>query len=200
MSAATLAPPKIAPPPSAVPRRGYRFPVDDYQRMVEIGLLGPEHRVELLDGEVVPKMAIGERHAAFVTALTDWSYANFLGRATIRVQNPVRLAESMPEPDLVLARLRADRYAARTPEPADCLLVIEVADTSAEDDLGRKATLYAAAGIVEYWVVDLLRGIVHVHLGPQPNGTWTSVEQVRTGRLAPQAFPDATLEVAELLA
>ena len=199
MSAATLAPPKIAPPPTAVPRRGYRFPVDDYERMVEIGVLGPQHRVELLDGEVVEKMSIGKRHMRCV----KWSnrcWMRALGdRAIVSVQNPLRLPSSMPEPDLALLKFRADCYAERIPEPADCLLVIEIADTSAEDDLGRKAALYAAAGIVEYWVVDLPRGIVHVHLGPQADGTWTSVEQVRTGRLAPQAFPDAALEVAELL-
>ena len=75
-----------------------------------------------------------------------------------------------PEPDVVLLRPRDDDYDSGMPTPADVLLLVEVADTSLEYDRFTKGPLYAGAGIIEYWVVDLLREVLLVHRNPGSNG------------------------------
>jgi Uma2 family endonuclease len=182
-------------------RTRFRFSVEKYERMVECGVLTKRDRVELIDGEIVDKTTISDRHAACVTFLTEWCYNTLAARATIRVQNPISLATSVPEPDLAVAKPRSDFYRTGKPQPADLLLVIEVADETEAYDRKVKSPLYAAARIAEYWVVDLPNAAVWVHRGPKADGTWTTVDAMRSGEtLAPVAFPDAALIVAELLA
>jgi len=148
-----------------------RFTVDEYHRMAEAGILDEDERVELLDGEVVAMSPIGRRHAACVDRLTHWLTATLGNRAIVRVQNPIALdAHSEPEPDLALLRPRDDFYATRTPGPADITLVIEVADTTIDKDRKVKLPLYARHGIVEVWLIDLIKDAVEVHRSPSPDG------------------------------
>ncbi len=188
-----------APLPES-PRPRFRLSVERYERMVAAGILDENDRVELLDGEIVEKMAIGPLHCSRLNRLTKAFYAGLADRAAIRVQDPVRLPGSVPEPDLALAKPRADDYAKSLPTQADLLLVVEVADSSLEEDRGFKSRLYAAAGVPEYWVVDLPGGCVWVCRGPQPDGAWATVEAQRPGAaLAPLAFPELALDLAALL-
>jgi Uma2 family endonuclease len=89
-------------------------------------------------------------------------------RAKIRCQDPITLPNnSEPEPDIVIARLREDNYLDSHPTPADIILVIEVADSTLGFDRNTKAPLYAAAGISEYWIVNLVDDRLEVYSQPE---------------------------------
>jgi Uma2 family endonuclease len=127
--------------------------------MAEVGILRPDARVELIEGEIIDMAPNGSRHAGTIDQLA----AIFGGlerpardRVMVRVQNPVRLDEhSEPEPDVALLRPRADFYKSAHPRPPDVLLIIEVSVTSLRYDREIKVPLYARNGIREVWVIDL---------------------------------------------
>src|SRR5262245_16793442 len=157
----------------AISRR--RFTVDDYHRMGEVGILSPTDRVELIDGEIVTKMAIGPRHGACVDRATRALVTTVDTSAIVRVQGSIRLdLFNEPEPDIVLLRPRADFYASAHPGPEDILLVAEVAESSIDFDRSIKMRLYARAGVPEYWLVDLNEDVVRVHSEPL-NGIYRTV-------------------------
>lgn len=137
--------------------RNRRFTADEYQRMGETGILSPDDRVELIDGEVLAMTPIGSRHAASVDRATRVFVTHVSGdEAIVRVQGPVRLSPYTElEPDIVLLRPRADFYASAHPGPADVLLLVEVAESSIDFDRDVKAYVYAQSGVSEYWLVDL---------------------------------------------
>jgi Uma2 family endonuclease len=178
-----------------LPRR--RFSTDEYERIVEAGILGPGDRVELIEGEIVEMAAIGSRHAACVTKLQVLLAA---GAGLIRAQQPIRLDDlSEPEPDLAVVRRRDDYYAAAHPGPRDVLLLVEVSDTSFPTDLGATLPLYAAAGIAEAWIVDLQGGRVLVHREPTAVGFRKLTAYGRGERISALAFPDLGLAVDDVL-
>ncbi|RME65390.1 MAG: Uma2 family endonuclease [Caldilineae bacterium] len=147
------------------------FTTTEYEQMVAAGLLGEDDRVELLDGEIVQMSPIGSRHAACVNRLTRLLTRVVGQKAIVSVQNPVRLDDySEPEPDLAVLVYREDFYAEAHPTPQDVLLLIEVVDTSAEQDRSVKLPLYARAGIPETWLVDLEAGVVDAYRTPSAEG------------------------------
>jgi Uma2 family endonuclease len=112
-------------------------------------------RVELIRGEIVQMTPINIAHANCATRITEWSFQSAdLNRVMICGQNPIRIPanNSEPEPDVVW--VNRQQYS-RHPEPADILLLIEVADSSLEFDRTEKLAIYAEAGIAEYWIVNL---------------------------------------------
>jgi Uma2 family endonuclease len=169
--------------------------------MGESGVLGPDERVELLNGEVVPMSPIGSEHGSIVDLLAEFFHRVSGGRFAIRTQGPLALSDcSEPEPDLML--LRRDRAPFRTghPTPEDVLLLIEVADSSRQRDLGAKLALYAAGGIAEYWVADIAAQTMIVHRDPDPASLmYRSVERFGRGQqVAPLAADDCQLDLAWL--
>jgi Uma2 family endonuclease len=113
---------------SAIELPRWRFTVEDYERMGRAGILGEDDRVELLQGEIVAMARIGRVHAGVVDRLYHMLVRRLAGRASVRGQNPLRLApHSEPQPDLVVVRSRHDYYQLAHPVPDDVLLVIEVA-------------------------------------------------------------------------
>ncbi len=182
----------------ALPLR--RFTVEEYHRLAEAGILTEDDRVELIEGELVKMSPIGSRHAACVRRLADWFFTHHGHRFLVSVQDPISLGPySEPQPDLALLRPRADFYASAHPGPSDVLLVIEVAESSADYDREHKLPLYGRAGIPEAWVVDLSRGEVVVGRDPSPEG-YRTVRIARRGEtLSPLAFPDLALPVEEIL-
>ena len=106
----------------AVMLKRYRFTVEEYERLAEAQVLTQCDRVELLDGEIVEMSPIGDRHASVVSRLTHL-FLNHLGeRSTVWVQNPLRLraVRSMPQPDVVLLRSRADFTPPASLDPTSC--------------------------------------------------------------------------------
>ncbi|MDP9372388.1 MAG: Uma2 family endonuclease [Chloroflexota bacterium] len=179
-----------------MPRR--RFTVDDYERMAEAGILTEDDRVELIAGEIVEMAAIGIRHAGCVTALTDL-LSELVGReVSISVQNAVRLAEDgEPQPDVAV--LKRGRYQRVRPTVADILLVIEVAEPSRDYDRNVKMPLYAAAGIPEVWLVDLIAQTVERHTEPH-DGRYSLIALAGRGQsLASTVLPGVTIAVDDIL-
>jgi Uma2 family endonuclease len=205
--ASELSPPPEGEGPAAgmEPRRR-RFTVDEYYRMAAAGILKPEERVELIDGDIIEMSPIGSPHAAAVKRATHLFYRTIGDRAVVSVQDPVRLhSRSEPEPDLALLRPRADFYAEAHPTPKDVLLVVEVADTSEAYDRRVKFPRYAQAGIPEAWLLILSGSLdsravaLEVHREPSPQG-YGRVQRFGRGEcLAPVAFPDVVLAVTDLL-
>lgn len=136
--------------------RRHRYTVDDYYRMVEVGILTPDARVELIDGEVIEMPPIGAPHASVVTDLQNLLVEAVGKSAIVRVQNPVHLNHfNEPEPDIALVRPPARKYREAHPKPADVMLLIEVADTSLRFDRDVKIRTYARGGVPEVWLLDL---------------------------------------------
>jgi len=182
----------------AFPRR--RFTVEQYERMVEAGVIRPDERVELLDGEVVEMPPIGPPHASRVDRCNA-HLGRVLGSGVIiRVQSPLRLSDlSMPEPDITVLRHRDDFYGARHPTVADVLLLIEVGDTSARFDREVKLPLYAAAAVHEVWLLDVTAGAVSVFREPGPTGYQTLGTAHHGDLLRPTAVEGAVVAAADLL-
>lgn len=144
-----------------------RFTVDEFHRMTAAGILAPEDHVELVSGRIVQMAAIGSRHAACVARLTRLMPPLLTHDLIVWVQNPLRLDRYTElVPDFALLRYRADFYAESHPGPKDVLLLVEVADTTLDHDLGTKIPAYAAAGVPEVWLVDLTRERVERFSGP----------------------------------
>lgn len=141
--------------------------VDEYYLMAEAGVLKPEARVELIEGEVIDKRRQSSRHAFVVNTLVH-SLMHAVGAASVvTCQTPLRLSiRSEPEPDLMLLRPRADQYGQSHPSAADVLLLVEVADSSARYDRQIKLPLYARHGVPTVWIVDLDAGLLRMHSRP----------------------------------
>ena len=156
--------------PCAPPSR-HLISVDAFHRMGETGILGPQDRVELIDGEIIDMSPIGVLHAAIVARLASHFSQRLGPMGVVWCQNPLRLDDiSEPEPDIAILRPRADFYMTAHPGAADVLLVIEVADTSLAYDLGTKVPLYARHGIPEVWVIDAATRHTRVFRRPVGNG------------------------------
>jgi Uma2 family endonuclease len=184
----------------AVEPKRYRFTRADYHRMAQTGILKPDARVELIDGDIVEMNPIGRRHKASVDRLTRMLDRNVGDAAIVRVQSSIALGDyGEPEPDLVLLRFRADFYAESDEVPDDILLVVEVADTSESYDRRTKAPQFAQSGIPELWIVDLNRAWVTRYLDPTSDGYATTQVFRRGESLSPLAFPSLMIAVNDIL-
>ena len=163
-----------------LPRR-HRLTVSDYYRMAEVGILAPDARVELIDGDIIDMPPPGSLHAVTVRRLNKILTRAAGDSASVLVQDPVRLSDlSEPQPDLALLRPRDAFYSQHHPGPADILLVVEVADTSLRFDRDTKVALYAVHGIPEMWLVDLPHGRIVRHRAPA-QGSYSLVDQPDLG-------------------
>jgi Uma2 family endonuclease len=176
-----------------------RFSVDEYYAMARAGILSVNDRVELIDGEILAMTPVGPVHATVVDRVGRMLMRGVGEQALVRVQNPIRLdAFTEPQPDVALLRLPDDPYIATHPQPADILLVVEVADSSLGYDRDVKASLYARAAIAEYWLVDPAATIVTCYASPE-TGTYREVVVRGRGQsIAPTALPDCTIRVDDL--
>lgn len=168
--------------------------------MAETGVLSPDARVELLDGEIIDRSPIGPFHGGVVNYLTEIFTAAAKGRWITAIQNPIRLDDhSEPQPDVVLLKPAKDFYRRRHPTPEDVFLLIEIADTSLESDQEQKLPAYGKAGVREGWIVNLNEPSVEVYGEPRFTG-YGSKTVLKTGASAtPLAFSDMAVSVAELL-
>ena len=134
-----------------------RFTIAEYHRLIKLGFLTEDDRVELIRGELIQMAAKGTAHSVCNTKLFREVDRLVGDRAVVRSQEPIILpSNSEPEPDLVIARGQADDYLASHPQPADILLVIEVSDSTLAYDQTIKRSLYAEAQIHHYWIVNLV--------------------------------------------
>ena len=168
--------------------------------MAETGVLKPEARVELLNGQIVDMSPIGPFHGGAVSRLIRLFSKLSNDRWFVWSQNPVTLDDfSEPQPDLMLLKPAADDYTTVLPAADDVFLLVEVSDSTLAFDRREKLPLYGRAGVREVWIVNLPDETVEVYREPHYEG-YASTEILRPGSQArPLAFPDAAVDVGALL-
>lgn len=178
-----------------------RVSIAEYERMIGEGAFIPqeEHHVELIRGEIREMSPIYPPHEGALDHLTYWSMDNApRDQVWIRNQNSLGIPEleSIPQPDLFWVRKRD--YSKVRPAVEDVFLLIEVADSSLRFDRGRKAELYAEAGIADYWIANVKEQVIEVRRQPV-EGTYQQIETFPVGQsVAPLAFPEIELAVADV--
>lgn len=187
----------LTPPPpelEATPQGRKRWTRDECLFLENAGLLRGHY--ELLDGEIIRKMSQGRRHALVVSLVFAYLIALFGARrvqtqATMEVRTEDQ-ATNRPEPDLVVLRTDTDII----PTGREVLLAVEISDTTQTDDFGWKATLYARAGVEEYWVLDLPRRVLVVFRQPDGDRWNERLEFSAEGHIAPLAAPSSPVAVS----
>ena len=179
-----------------------RWSVEEFQCAIRLGLFREDERLELLDGEIFKQMPPDPSHSSTIPlSHVTLNRAFAMVDCHLRTENPITLtgSSSQPQPDIVVAQGSPRLYATRHPAPTDILLVVEVSASTLTDDRTEKSALYAAAGISEYWIVNLRDRQLEVHRLPQ-NGIWTQTQVVAaTGSIAPLAALNMPVTVADLL-
>jgi Uma2 family endonuclease len=175
--------------------------VEEFEALAEQQGWDEDTPVELLDGELVWMSPTNDPHIGCVNRLNRLFHRRFPeGLVLVSVQNPVRAGQhDQPEPDIALLTPRADDYGTAKATPPDMLLLVEVADRTLRTDLGRKARIYASAGVPEYWVVDLNTRTLYVHRVPR-DGAYRSRFVLTGDQEISAAFaPTVHFSVAEIL-
>ncbi len=182
----------------ALPMPHHRFSITEYERMVEVGILTEDDRVELINGEIIAMSPIGPRHVDSVGILSRLLTFAVPSDVLVLVQSPVRLPDTTePEPDIALVRFA--RYRRALPEPNDVFALIEVSDTTRDYDRNTKLPLYAAAGIPEAWLVDIAADRIERHTEPAADG-YQLIRYFGRGTLVESvAVPTLAIPVDEIL-
>lgn len=173
--------------------------VDEYHRMIETGILAEGDRVELLEGQIVemnpqlpPHAATTQRAFRYLDRLLDEV-------AYVRMQLPITLKpKSEPEPDIAVVRIDPNEYGNCHPTPADIFLIIEVADSTLLNDRQQKALIYAKAGILDYWILDVNARQVYVFREPTQAGYQQEKTFPANTMLAPIALPNQDILLNQL--
>jgi Uma2 family endonuclease len=187
--------------------RPYRWTLEDYEQLIALGLLEDKH-VELMQGEILAMAPMGEPHALTIIHLTEALLPHFNTRTGyhLRAQMPLALPALTcePEPDLALVPLETPTNDAGRPLSAS--LIVEVAESSLAYDRDRKGPLYAAAGIQDYWLINLPERCVEVYRQPVPDAAsfsgwrYQARQILRAGeQVAPVVAPEVVVAVGELL-
>jgi Uma2 family endonuclease len=181
-----------------------RFTRKEYERMAAQGILRPDERVELLDGEIVVMSPQGSRHTTVLRLVEKALNKAFGAGYDVRTQVPLLLgARSEPEPDVAVVTGSPDDYLDEHPKTA--LLVVEVADRTLALDRGKKLAIYARAGIQDCWIINLVDRVLEVHRNPRPSSgklgwTFKDVQRLKNREtVRPLAAPRAKLSVASFL-
>lgn len=182
------------------------FSIEEYHWLIERGFFHESEHVELIGGVLHQMSPEGPRHVAAIDGVLDHFYSALSELVQVRVQHPIWLPDvnSEPEPDLVLAEKREDKYSGRHPLPTEVFLVIEVAASSLEEDRLIKVPLYAAAGIAEYWIVNLVEDQIEVYRKPKSPVEGAAYYRERhtfsaQDTVTPTHFPDCSLAVKDVL-
>jgi len=182
-----------------------RWSREQFEKMIEAGIFPPGTRAELIDGEIFSMTPQKRKHAAAIRAAEEALRAAFGTGFDVQVQLPLALdPSSEPEPDLSVVRGSWRDY--RDAHPPSAVLVVEVADTSLGFDRDRKGSLYARAGIADYWIVNLPAGRIEVYRDPAQSAealcgwSYRTVQRYGPGQhLAPLAAPESIISVDDLL-
>ena len=147
-----------------------KLSVSEYERMVALGSFSClERRIEFIRGELREMSPAGPVHEDYIEFLLSWAAPLLAAnRYKVRSQSGLLIGNSVPKPDFTL--LAPKRYGRNRPTADDVLLIVEVAESSLNYDLGEKAQLYAEGGVSEYWVVDVAGQTLHRHQAPSESG------------------------------
>lgn len=186
--------------PAEVGVSRHRLTADQYHQMAKAGVLAPDARVELIEGEIIDMAPIGTGHWSVVNRLNDMFTTALHGRAIVSVQSSLRLGDfSEPEPDVGVFKYRADFYAERHPTAADTFLLIEVADTTAPYDRRVKVPLYAKHAVPEVWIIDLEAAVVRFYRQPHGDRYVEVIENAAPGPTPIGALPGVTIDLSGIL-
>ena len=190
---------------ASYPIRNRHWTRKEYDELIKSGFFVEDEPMELLGGQLIVAEPKGSPHSTAVALAVEALRAAFGSGWLVRVQDPIALdAESEPEPDVAVVPGRALDYLAE--HPACPALVVEVAESSLAFDRGHKGSLYARAGLADYWIVNLVDEVFEVYRGPALDRSaefgwrYLDVQALRPGAtVAPLARPDVTVAVADLL-
>ena len=175
----------------------HRWTRQQYEQMVDAGVLTTEDRVELIDGQIVPMSSQNSRHATAATQLVHLLMRSSPSTHHVRSQVPLALGEhSEPEPDVMVVEGPPSAYA--TGHPTHAILVIEVAEASLSKDREQKRLLYARHGIPEYWIVNLVDQHLEVYRDPA-SGDYKSKTTLERDEAITPPFADTSLSVEQLI-
>ncbi len=178
---------------------------EEYYKMADAGVFRPGERVELIGGRIVTMSPQNSPHATSLLLLHDTLRQIFSVGYVIRIQLPLDLTPvSQPEPDIAVVSGSIRDYAKAHPTTA--VLVVEIAESTLVFDRGEKASLYAGAGIPEYWIVNLRNQRLEVYRDPIPMtgesygyGYRTRTQCAAGDTVTPLADPQSIIQVADLL-
>ncbi len=187
------------------PRRR-QFTAAEFWKMYELGFFN-QQRVELIGGEIVTKMTQSNWHAIGISYMRDALEAAFGPAYWVRVQNTLDLSPlSVPDPDLAVILGTPRQFHGQRANPTSALLIVEVSETTLWEDRGRKASMYAAAGIADYWILNVTDSVLEIRRDPRPDATqdfgfgYASLATLTAADFAtPLAAPAARIAVADLL-
>ncbi len=187
----------IEPLLQAVPE--FQWTLARYHEAIRVGLFTTADRIELVYGKIIDRMPSGGTHAECVQIVADYFRGRFLTTFIIREEKPITFKDNNSEPEPDIAVVSKQRYSPNHPVPSDTHLVVEVADSSIEKDQTIKVVLYAEANIAEYWIINLPKRRVEVHLNPLPDErTYGSVNNYGEEESFESPFA-GTVKVVELL-
>ena len=175
--------------------------VDEYHRMVEVGILHPDEKVELIAGQIISKMSPqGSPHAAAITRIHRLFGKSLDDKVLVRLQLPVILNNfSEPEPDIALVKANLLDYDDHHPTAEDVYLIVEIADSTLKSDQEVKGKDYARSRIEDYWVLDVNNRQLYVYRQPTDEGYQSEVILGEDDSIFPIQFPDYVIHVADML-
>lgn len=185
--------------------RTRRFTRAEYERLIDLGVFQPGEEIELIGGELMVAEPQGAPHYTAIRKTAKALEAAFGSGWDVRTEGPIELDdESEPEPDVAVVRGRPDDYARA--HPSRPVLTVEVAESSLHLDRQRKGSLYARAGLADYWVLNLIDRVLEVYREPvadsaAPYGWRYARRDVfdASARVTPVAAPGAIVLVSNLL-
>jgi Uma2 family endonuclease len=145
-----------------------RFTVDEYHKLIQMGMLTENDDLELLDGYLVHKMPHDPHHDGTILCLEELIRPLLPVDWVVRGQSSITLSRSEPEPDVSVVRGTRRSYFTRHPMQQDFGIVVEVANSSLDTDQIDKQRIYARDGLPIYWIVNLPNRRVEVYTDPQP--------------------------------
>src|SRR5713226_5598402 len=176
---------------SVVPLK--RWTREEYDRLTGAGVLSPDERVELLEGDIVRVWPQNPAHALAIRNTEEMLREEFRAGFDVRVQMPfVGADDSEPEPDVAVVRgHRRDYFGAH---PATAVLLVEVADSTLDYDRRHKGPAYARADVLDYWIVNLVERVVEVYRDPTGDRGYQTVRRFRPGEtITPLGAPLASI-------
>lgn len=180
--------------------REYLWTANDFENACELGAFGHDRRLELIHGKVIDRMPESVLHGFLATLIIECLRALLPPGLLVRGERLIRIAfDGDPVPDLSVVIGGPFDYRDRHATPQDVVLLVEVAVSSAEYDLGEKALLYAQAGVTDYWVVLPERTQIVVHRDPGADGYGSVLTLGEADMVSPLAASDVTLAVRDLL-
>ena len=172
--------------------------VEEYHRMIDAGILTADDKVELLEGKIIEMSPQRPPHAGTTQRSSDYLKVRLRGIAHVRMQLPITLSNSEPEPDIAIVRIDPNAYGENHPNANDIFLLIKISYSTLNIDREEKAPIYAKANIPEYWILDISNRCGYIFRNPTESGYREEIILNGDAAIAPLAFPEIEIPFSEL--